>query len=274
MKRRFVMSLFLLVTILNGFAAKVDTIRVFSDAMKKEFSSVVVTPDRYTASKPLPVVYILHGYSDSYKNGWISKIKNIQQYADLYQMILVMPDGGFSSWYYDSPVDSSIRYESYICKELIPYVDKHFATIKSRTGRAITGNSMGGHGALYLSFLHQDLFGAAGSTSGGVDIRPFPGNWDLSKRLGTIEEHPENWEKYTVTNMTHLLKGDSLAIIFDCGSSDFFYKVNCEFHQKLLDQNIPHDFISRPGAHNWEYWTNALQYQMVYFTTYFKAKNK
>ncbi|MDD4637904.1 MAG: alpha/beta hydrolase-fold protein, partial [Bacteroidales bacterium] len=77
MKQRIVITLFLLGTIMNGFAAKVDTIRVFSDAMKKNISSVVVTPDRYTASKPLPVVYILHGFSDSYKNGWIGKIKNI-----------------------------------------------------------------------------------------------------------------------------------------------------------------------------------------------------
>lgn len=274
MKHRIILTLFLLGMILNGFAAKVDTIRVYSNAMRKTIPTVVVTPDNYKVSKALPVVYILHGYSDSYSNGWIGKVKNIQQYADQYQIMMVMPDGGFSSWYFDSPVDSSMRYETYICKELIPFVDKSFATIKSHTGRAITGNSMGGHGALYLSILHQDLFGAAGSTSGGVDIRPFPGNWDLSKRLGTIENHPDNWEKFTVTNMTNLLKKDSLAIIFDCGSSDFFYKVNCEFHQKLLDQNIPHDFISHPGGHNWEYWANALQYQMVFFNSFFKTRNK
>ncbi len=43
---------------------------------------------------------------------------------------------------------------------------------------------MGGHGAFYLAFKHQDIWGAAGSMSGGVDIRPFPNKWDLAKRLG------------------------------------------------------------------------------------------
>jgi len=40
---------------------------------------------------------------------------------------------------------------------------------------------MGGHGGLYLAIRHKTLFGAAGATSGGVDIRPFPNNWDIKK---------------------------------------------------------------------------------------------
>ena len=31
---------------------------------------------------------------------------------------------------------------------------------------------------------HKDVFGAGGSTSGGVDIRPFPNNWEMKKQLG------------------------------------------------------------------------------------------
>ena len=40
---------------------------------------------------------------------------------------------------------------------------------------------MGGHGAMWLGIRHKDVFGAAGSTSGGVDIRPFPQNWSMNK---------------------------------------------------------------------------------------------
>ena len=43
---------------------------------------------------------------------------------------------------------------------------------------------MGGHGAMWNAIRHKDTFGAGGSTSGGVDIRPFPLNWDMSKQLG------------------------------------------------------------------------------------------
>ncbi|WP_315816795.1 hypothetical protein [Paraflavitalea speifideaquila] len=41
-------------------------------------------------------------------------------------------------------------------------------------------------------------------------------------------------------------------------------------HEKLLERNIPHDFISRPGAHNWEYWENAVNYQFLFMSKYFK----
>ena len=108
---------------------------------------------------------------------------------------------------------------------------------------------MGGHGALYLAFKHQDVFGAAGSMSGGVDITPFPNNWDISKRLGSYAQQPERWESNTVINLTHLLTPNALAIIIDCGTNDFFYNVNVKLHDKLVYSNIPHDFITRPGGH-------------------------
>jgi len=40
-------------------------------------------------------------------------------------------------------------------------------------------------------------------------------------------------------------------------------------HKKLLARNIPHDYITRPGKHNWEYWDNALPYQMLFFSDFF-----
>ena len=104
--------------------------------------------------------------------------------------------------------------------------------------------------------------------SGGVDFRPFPESWDIAKRLGTKEEYPENWENNTVINMTHLIK-PGLNIIFDCGTGDFFYEVNCNLHNKLFEAEIPHDFYVRPGYHNWEYWYNAVKYQFQFFNDRF-----
>lgn len=255
------------------FAAKVDTVLTYSASMKKDIKAVVITPDNYSKTTPYNVVYLLHGYSGNYAD-WVSKVPAIKNMSDQYNLILVCPDGNFGSWYFDSPVDSSWRYETYITKELIKFIDDHYSTRQSREGRAITGLSMGGHGALYLAFRHQDLFGAAGSMSGGVDIRPFPLNWDLSKRLGSYKDHPENWEKNTVINLVYLLTPRSLAITFDCGTDDFFYGVNKELHEKLLERNIPHDFTVRPGAHTWSYWANSIQYQMLFFNNYFHPQEK
>ncbi len=184
-------------------------------------------------------------------------------------MIIVGVDGDFSSWYFDSPIDSTMKYETYVTKELVGFIDTTYNTIKNRKGRAVTGFSMGGHGSLYLSIRHQDIFGASGSMSGGVDFRPFPQNWDLNKRLGDIALYPENWKKNTVLYQLDLLKKDTLEIIIDCGIDDFFSAVNRQLHAKMLDLKIKHDYIERPGGHTRAYWDNALKYQVLFFDSFF-----
>ncbi|MCF2502486.1 esterase family protein [Dyadobacter sp. CY107] len=252
-------------------AATVDTIQVYSAIMKRNLKTVVVTPSQYDSGNTFPVVYLLHGYGGNYAD-WISKAKGFEKAADTYNMIIVCPDGGFGSWYWDSPVDPQSQFETYVSKELVSFIDTKYKTIKDRTGRGITGLSMGGHGALYLALKHQDVFGATGSMSGGVDIRPFPNNWDMAKKLGKYAEQPERWEKNTVINMLHLLTPNSLAIMIDCGVDDFFYGVNEKLHEQLIYRNIPHDYLVRPGAHNWPYWTNAIQYQLLFMNNYFSRK--
>lgn len=249
-------------------AAVVDTIQIYSPVMKKNIKSVVITPDNYASAKALPVVYLLHGYSGNHLD-WINKAKGFEKAADIFNFMIVCPDGGFGSWYWDSPVDPESQYETFVSGELVKFIDSKYKTIKDRKGRAITGLSMGGHGSLYLAFRHQDVFGAAGSMSGGVDIRPFPNNWEMAKRLGTYAGQPERWEKNTVINLLNLLTPNSLAIMIDCGTDDFFYQVNENLHQQLLYRNIPHDYITRPGGHTWPYWTNAVKYQFLFMSNYF-----
>lgn len=259
------------VLLINLATAQIDSLIVFSKAMNKNIPNMVITPENYaTSNEHLPVVYLLHGATGNHKD-WITKVPLIKKYANDSNIIIVCPDGGFTSWYFDSPIDNTMKYETYVAKELIEAVDKKYKTIPNKDGRAITGLSMGGHGGLYLGFKNQDVFGAAGSMSGGVDIRPFPNNWDIKKRLGSYPEHKENWEKNSVINLVYLLDGD-LKIIIDCGYDDFFFDDNKRLHDKLVERNIPHDYIERPGAHNWNYWANAIKYQLVFFNDAFKRQ--
>ena len=262
----FILLLYFGIT--SALAAKVDTILTYSASMNKEIPAIVILPDTYNHQTQLPVVYLLHGYSDNFAS-WNSKTDEVRKMADQYNFIIVCPDGDYSSWYFDSPMDSSLCYETYVAKELVSWIDDNYKTIPNRKARAITGLSMGGHGALYLAFRHQDVYGAGGSMSGGVDIRPFPNNWDMKKHLGNQSEHPDNWENNTVMNMMHLLTPNALAITIDCGTEDFFYDVNIRLHKELTYRNIPHTFISRPGAHNWDFWKMSVKYHALFFAEFF-----
>ena len=270
MKRFFFSALLVTLSTLSLFSATVDTVKVFSPSMNKEIKSVVIKPATTNEARQFPVLYLLHGYSGRY-DGWIYEAPHLTRLADQYGMMIVCPDGGYGSWYWDSPEDPAFRYETFVARELISYIDSQYNTLPAREGRAITGLSMGGHGGLYLGFRNQDQFGACGSICGGVDIRPFPDNWDMADRLGTLRDHPERWEEYSVMGQLHLLKPGSMKIIFDCGTQDFFLEVNQRLHNELLYRNIPHDFISRPGGHNSHYWSNAVKYQILFFNDYFAS---
>lgn len=269
-KSAFLLSFFF--CILSLSAQRVDTISVFSPKMDKTVKNVVILPEGYESNdKEYPVLYLLHGHGGHY-DSWIKTTKkSLPKEATKWQMIIVCPDGQ-NSWYWDSPIDSKFQFETYVSSELVNHIDSNYKTIAKPEGRAITGYSMGGHGGLWLGINHPEVFGACGSMSGGVDIRPFPNNWNMKDRLGDYKNNQDVWNKYTVITQLDKIKPDSLSIIIDCGKDDFFYQVNEDLHKELLQKNIPHDYIIRPGAHTQEYWRNAIDYQMLYFFNYFNKK--
>ena len=269
-KRNLLLAALLLILVAPSFAAKVDTLLVNSPSMNKDVQVVVVTPDAALGKKAVacPVIYLLHGYGAIAKT-WIGVKADLPQIADEKGIIFVCPDGK-NSWYWDSPKDPSYRYETFVSSELVKYIDGHYKTIADRKGRAITGLSMGGHGAMWNAIRHKDTFGAGGSTSGGVDIRPFPLNWDMSKQLGEFAYNKKVWDEHTVINQIDKIENGDLAIIIDCGEADFFLNVNKDLHNRLLARKINHDFITRPGGHNGKYWNNSIDYQILFFDKFFK----
>lgn len=248
-------------------AQRVDTLAVWSGAMNREVPALVIVPDGYDGTRSYPVLYLLHGYG-GHERTWITVRPDLPQLASEMGMLVVCPDGN-NSWYYDSPVDPAVRYETFMSRELPAYIDSAYVTVASPEGRAVTGLSMGGHGGMWLGIRHPEVFGAFGATSGGVDIRPFPRNWNLPKLLGQPYENPSNWEEYTVINQLGRLKPGA-AIIFDCGTEDFFIDVNRRLHSEMLYRKIPHEYIERPGAHNGDYWSVSIVPQMLFFDRFFQ----
>lgn len=265
--KRFFLAALILFFVTSCFAGRTDTVLVYSPSMKKEIKCVVITPDNHWKKRNsfrFPVVIILHGHGGSYAQ-WPRTAPQLADLADRYQSIYVCPDGGVNSWYLDSPIDTTYKYETFVSGELISFIDQKYKTIADRSSRAITGLSMGGHGGMYLAIRHQNVFGSAGSTSGGVDFRPFPNNWGLKTKLGDTSCCIENWNRNVVINLVDTLTNKALNIIIDCGIDDFFLPVNRALHEKLLKLNIDHDYTERPGAHKMDYWKNSINYQLEYF---------
>jgi S-formylglutathione hydrolase FrmB len=257
-------------TMITAQAASVDTIAIFSNSMHHTINTVVVKPAGYQTnkSKRFPVIYLLHGAFGNYAN-WIKLVPHIQQLADDLQFMIVCPDGGYTSWYFDSPVDSTYRYETFVGTEVPAYIDAHYQTIANRNGRAITGLSMGGHGGLFIAFRHAETFSACGSTSGALHVSVITKGYDVEKRLGDTLINKSYWQNWSIVNVIDHYPKDSLAIIMDCGTEDRVLGMNRLVHDKMLKLKIPHDYIERPGEHNWKYWNTSIDYQLIYFRKYF-----
>ena len=246
-----------------------DTIEVMSQAMDRIIKNVVVKPQQYfddVESNKYPVLYLLHGADGCY-NDW-SRKADLHRLADRYGVIIVCPDGQ-DSWYFDSPIDPKMQFETYVSKELVAYIDSHYRTHANRYMRAITGLSMGGHGALFLAFRHPDVFWSCGSMSGNMDITQFTDRWHIRARLGDYESNPQRWHDHAVCNQLDKVKNCPLKpaqnILIDDGLNDIFIKNNIAIHDKMVEMGIDHDFTVRPGRHSWTYWVNSLDYHMMFF---------
>ncbi len=68
------------------------------------------------------------------------------------------------SQYVDSP--GTGRYHTYLCDEVVPWVDANYRTLAARDHRGITGKSSGGYGAMITPMLRPDLWGGLATHAG------------------------------------------------------------------------------------------------------------
>jgi putative tributyrin esterase len=259
------------------FAATVDSLEI-ATAMNKNYKVAIVLPNSYTKNKAnYPVMYLLHGAWGHY-NDWLTKTPDkmlIQNLADQYNLIIVTPEGETFGWYMDSPLNPSNKFETHIIKEVIPKIDNTYRTVKDKKGRVITGLSMGGHGAMYLSTRHPEIFSAVGAMSGVLDMSNTQGsaNADFAKVLkglfekyiGTSDTTNDIFINNSVINFLPAIKKNAMPTIIDCGVDDFLIEMNREMHRRLVYAKVEHDYTERPGGHTWDYWQNSLPYHVMFF---------
>lgn len=241
-----------------------------SEYLSKPDTVLVYTPKDYNEKKKFPLVYLLHGYSENYKQ-W-SRTADLQKLSDQYGMIIVCPDG-YVSWYVNSPYDKGSGMENFFFKDLVPEVHKTFSIDDKNI--FISGLSMGGYGALRYFILHNEYFNTAGSTSGGlavdfdnlkkVSLLFFNSTRvtdDLTRLLGSHLKN--NWHQYSISELLKTHK-TSNPFLMDCGTEDILYPVTTALKALADSLEIPVTFISQPGGHNTEYWKKSIEHHFVYF---------
>jgi S-formylglutathione hydrolase FrmB len=236
---------------------------IASKAIARTVKLNVLLPDGYAEAVDhrFPAVYLLHGLGGDYTE-W-QRVGVVEEAKGL-AAIIVMPEGD-QSFYVNHHEQPDARWEDYVTKEVIAHVDAKYRTIASREGRAASGLSMGGYGAVALGLKHPELFASVASHSGalGVVARPASG------RIGDVvlrvfgPEGSETRKLYDpVALAAKLAEGNRPHLYLDCGSSDFLLDDNRSFVRELAKLGLEYEYREVPGQHDFAYWKRNVRYSL------------
>ncbi|MGH2347313.1 MAG: alpha/beta hydrolase, partial [Chloroflexota bacterium] len=262
--------------------AGLHTITIQSKALGRATPVNLLLPQGYAATnRRYPVLYLLHGFSNSYAS-WATNTDLIR-FARSYPLIIVMPTGD-NGWYIND-ANGGPRWADYDLDELIPYVDHHFRTIAARAGRAIAGLSMGGFGALSLAAHRPDLFIAAASFSGALDVERLPAlGFGIAEAFGlkntwlrTANSPLELAANLTSLQLIYMATGTGQPGPLDRQGSRETSAVEEVLYPGFLRTvaairaagGKPVTHVFSPGTHSWPYWQADLHAALPLIMTVF-----
>ncbi len=256
-------KLFLLILLFTNILNAQDTLVFKADYIPYPDTTLVFLPAEYDAQSPLPLLFLLHGWT-GYYSYW-NEITDVQKLADEFGFMIVCPEGFDDSWYMNNFERKNMQYELFFWNDLVPKLFENYKI--DRANIFISGLSMGGHGAMYLFLKNPSFFNSAGSMSGILDLVPFSTKYGLPDVLGNIDVNPQRWENNSTINMLKNIEGTDRRIIFDCGTEDFAYDVNYRFYERCRELGIDAKFISQPGNHSRNYWKNSIIDHLHFFNS-------
>ena len=242
-------------------------VNFYSTVLGKNAACNVLIPDRGTEKKAAYLVlYLLHGLSDDHSS-WLRR-SSIERYAELYNIAVVMPDGG-RSFYTDTQTGE--KYFTFLSEELPEFINRMFPVSTRREDTFAAGLSMGGYGALKLVLRQPERFAAAGIMSAVTDIcEKFDSqtfNMQLWRNLFGSKETAVA-QKNDLFSLAAELAGKKMlpAVAQFCGTEDFLLQDNRKLAAVLEKSNLTH-YVYResPGTHNWEFWDAHIQIILEYF---------
>ena len=231
----------------KGVAAKnVRTVTFPSAALNEDRHMNVLLPlDYETSTRRYPVLYLLHGYGDDH-TAW-SYMTNLTGTAARYDIIVVMPDGS-KGWYVNHAADPKAKFEDYIVKDVVGYVDANFRTLPLKRSRAVAGLSMGGYGAATLGLKNFTRFSAIGALSGALGFAHFPPDPKALKLVYQLQQEtqplfgpvgtPERAARDPFELVGKVPASEMPLLFIACGGEDFLIKENRAFVELLASKEI------------------------------------
>jgi len=213
----------------------------------------VYLPAAYDGKKQFPVMYLLHGHGGD-ETAWgdlgrASQIMdNLIAEGKCVPMIVVMPNGNPTcdaapGWWHEgmyTPDGNAFRdrgakasmEESFM--DIVNFIDSHYRTIAKRSGRAVTGLSMGGGHTFGISRLYPETFDYYGLQSAAARFRKDDARFN--------------------EQMSRLFASKPKLYWIAIGKEDFLIQQNTELRAYLDEHKYPYEYYENDGGHIWRNW--------------------
>ena len=270
---------------------RIDCAALNSHILKQVVHYCVYLPADYDAGaaqhppKRYPVLYFLHGLGDNeqtlFNSGGWTLLEDLRNQHKMGDFMIVAPEGK-RSFYIDS-ADGSVRYNEFFLQEFLPQIESKYRIKPGRAGRAISGISMGGYGALRFAFAHPELFSAVSAQSAAL-ITESPQTLDSASRTGAplggvlaaVFGKPIDVPHWNDNSPFVLAKRNAsglrkLAIYFNCGQDDNygFEKGAATLHDTLQKDVVKHEYHPYPGDHSFTYFLSHFAEVMEFHSRAF-----
>jgi S-formylglutathione hydrolase FrmB len=240
-------------------AGSAQTSTVFSPALDRRQEVVVYLPPGYDAAptRRYPVLYLLHG-SPGTPSAFLHELRmgviddTFDATGRAQPLILVMPFGSTGT-FTDKEWANGYRphedWETFLARDVVRWVDSHYRTIRSGSGRAIAGLSEGGYGALNIALHHPGEFGVVESWSGYEQADP------LRSIFGTSAARLAwNSPGALLPKVAPALRRNRTYLWLYSGTTDRLRPQNTRFAERLDRLGIQHRYFVAKGGHDWALW--------------------
>jgi S-formylglutathione hydrolase FrmB len=236
-------------------------------------------PQRY------PVLYFLHGLGDNeqtlFNSGGWTLLDDLRNQHKMGDFLIAAPEARRS--FYINSADGLVRYSDFFLQEFLPLIESKYRIRSGRAGRAISGISMGGYGALRFAFAHPELFSAVSAQSAAL-ITESPRELDGASQtgmslvgvLGPVFGKPINVAHWNENSPFVLAKRNAAAlrkmgIYFNCGQDDNYgFEIGAAaLHDELQRENVKHEYHAYPGDHGLAYFMSHFAEVMEFHSRAF-----
>jgi enterochelin esterase-like enzyme len=237
---------------------RLEAVRYDSKTLHKPRQIGVYTPPGYSVKKKYPVLYLLHGLGEDYRQ-WIewcqadNIVDNLIADGKIRPMIIVFPNCDAKLTLTDTlKTNRSGRtdgFEGYrkmfnddLLSDIIPFIDAHYSTVPDAQHRAIAGLSMGGGQSLNIGLYNLEIFSYIGGFSSAPNTNKAGGMYT------NVELVPD----------PQATRKKLKLLWIACGNKDGLFWVSEKIHALLQEKEITHTWHVDSNGHDNVEWDNNL----------------